>query len=345
MRPNEYAGTCRTCGRAVAPQAGQIKKDPVSDRWITYHKDGDAECVSTAPAAPTKPANAVLPKDEAVEMVIELMTRKFTELVPELVADNLAKLSRVAEIKVDKAPPVKLEVAHNALPDIVCAVAAGVSPFLVGPAGSGKTTLAEQVAVVMKRKFYLESRVTSEFKLLGFIDAAGHVVRTQFREAYEQGGVFLLDEVDASDPDALTAFNSALANGLCAFPDKLVKRHKDFIAIAAGNTYGRGADRQYVGRNQLDAATLDRFSIFEVDYDEMLELELSGNPDWARYCQAVRKACAEEKVRHIVSPRASISGAKLLKAGMDRAKVEEATIWKGLDAAQRLRVTARVKGN
>lgn len=339
FRENSYAGVCRSCGVSVAAGEGQIKHDASLDKWLTYHKDGACPAASS-----TGKTQGVDPKDSAVDRVIALMTAKFTELVPDLVADNLAKLSRVAEIKVNDAPAIKIETAHNALPDIVTATVAGVSPFLVGPAGSGKTTLAEQIAVVLGRKFYLESRVTSEFKLLGFIDAAGHVVRTQFREAYEHGGVFLLDEVDASDPDALTAFNSALANGLAAFPDMLVRKHPDFVAIAAGNTYGRGADRQYVGRNQLDAATLDRFCIFEVDYDEMLELELSGNVEWARYCQAVRKACAEEKVRHIVSPRASIMGAKLLAANMERAKVEEACIWKGLDLAQRMRVTNRVKG-
>lgn len=337
MRPNSYDGVCKLCGVAVKANTGQIKRDAATDRWITYHLDG--QCPEAGEALKRQ---AVSASDSAVDRVIELMTAKFTSLVPELVADNLAKLSRVAEIKVNKAPAVKLDVAHMALPDIVTAVVAGTSPFLVGPAGSGKTTLAEQVATVLKRKFYLESRVTSEFKLLGFIDAAGHVVRTQFREAYEHGGVFLLDEVDASDPDALTAFNSALANGLAAFPDALVRRHPDFVAIAAGNTYGRGADRQYVGRNQLDAATLDRLAIFEVDYDEMLELELSGDVEWARFVQKVRKAVELEKVRHVVSPRASISGAKLLAAGMDRAKVEEATIWKGLDGAQRSRVAHRM---
>jgi cobaltochelatase CobS len=334
MRPNNYAAPCKKCGVNVPAGEGYIDRDMAADKWFTSHKPG--ECQIPARRA------AVSPSDSAVDRVIALMTAKFTTLIPELVADNLVKLSRVAEIKVGKAPAVKIETAHNALPDIVTAVVAGVSPFLVGPAGSGKTTLAEQVATVLKRKFYLESRVTSEFKLLGFIDAAGHVVRTQFREAYEHGGVFLLDEVDASDPDALTAFNSALANGLAAFPDALVKRHADFVAIAAGNTYGRGADRQYVGRNQLDAATLDRFCIFEVDYDEMLELELSGDPDWARHVQKVRRAVELEKVRHVVSPRASISGAKLLAAGMDRAKVEESVIWKGLDGAQRSRITHRM---
>lgn len=337
MRPNSYIGPCKLCGVTVNPNEGQIKKDPVTDRWLTYHLDG-----ACPTAAQPVRQQAVTSTDSAVDRVIELMTAKFTSLVPDLVADNLVKLSRVAEIKVGEAPPVKIETAHNALPDVVCTVVAGDNPYLVGPAGSGKTTLAEQVATVLQRAFYLESRVTSEFKLLGFIDAAGHVVRTQFREAYEHGGVFLLDEVDASDPDALTAFNSALANGMCPFPDGMIRKHPDFAAIAAGNTYGRGADRQYVGRNQLDAATLDRFCILEVDYDEMLELELSGNVEWARYVQKVRKAVELEKVRHVVSPRASIMGAKLLAAGMEWELVEERRVWKGLDAAQRARVVSRM---
>lgn len=339
VRKNEYRGVCRDCGVEVAPYAGYLRKDAATQRWHVHHPEG------TCPkaAASVRPAD-VTPEalNSAVERVITLMAAKFTELVPELVKDNIALLARTEEIKVGKMPAVKVDTAHKLLPDIVTAVVAGTTPFLVGPAGSGKTTLAEQVCKVLKRPFYMEARVTSEFKLIGFVDANGKTVRTQFREAYEHGGGFLFDEVDASDPDAMTAFNAALANGVCAFPDGLVKRHKDFFAIAAGNTFGRGADRQYVGRNQLDAATLDRFQTFEVDYDEELELALAGDLDWTKFVQKVRAAVEAEKVRHIVSPRASIAGAKLLAAGMDRAKVEEACVWKGLDDQTRNRVLARM---
>lgn len=337
MRTNAYEGVCRTCGTKVEARAGYIETD-ATGRWRTYHKPG--EC--PAAALPTKPATDSASMDTAVDKVIGLMTARFTELIPALVAENLALMARTEEIKVGKLPPVKVDTAHKLLPTIVRAVVAGASPFLVGPAGSGKTTLAQQVCKVLKRPFYMEARVTSEFKLIGFIDAAGHVARTQFREAYENGGGFLFDEVDASDPDAMTAFNAALANGVCAFPDGLVKAHPDFFAIAAGNTFGRGADRQYVGRNQLDAATLDRFQTYEVDYDEQLELTLAGNAEWARWVQRVRAAVEAEKVRHVVSPRASIAGAKLLAAGEERSVVEEACVWKGLDAATRQRVTARM---
>ena len=342
-RVNRYPGRCVKCGHDVPEGKGLLIM--AEGRYKVTHRDGGCPARTKTNSfldveKTMKPDDTQM--DDAVNKVVGLVASKMAEIVPELVADNMAELARAVEIKIPKAPKIKVDTAHRSLPDILTAVVAGASPFLVGPAGSGKTTLMEQIAKTLKREFYVEARVTSEFKLLGFIDAHGKVVRTQFREAYEHGGVFGFDEVDASDPDALTAFNSALANGYCPFPDGLVKRHKDFVAIAAGNTFGRGADRQYVGRNQLDAATLDRFAVFEIDYDEQLERELVPDRDWVARVQRVRRAMEEEKVRHIVSPRASISGAKLLAAGMNRDTVEEAVIWKGLDEGNRTRVLSRL---
>lgn len=337
---NAYAGRCVACGTEVAAQAGLRERDELNNRWVVRHRIGACPVASV----PTKSAPVGQGDlDMAADKVVGMMASQFMELVPGLVATELAKLNRTLEIKIGKAPAVKVDQSHHCLPDVLTAVVAGTSPFLVGPAGSGKTTLAEQIATILKRKFYMAARVTSEYKLVGFTDANGKTVRTQFREAYEHGGVFLFDEVDASDPDALTAFNAALANGMGDFPDGMVRKHKDFVALAAGNTFGRGADRQYVGRNQLDAATLDRFQTFEIDYDEQLELTLAGHDEWTRWVQKVRAAVELEKIRHVVSPRASMAGAKLLNADMDRKKVEEATVWKGLDEAQRQRIMTRMR--
>lgn len=339
IRENKYEGRCQLCGAVVAEGKGQIKM--VGSAWKTFHLDGQCPA-ATAGTKPATPEPEAL--EGAVDKVIDLMAKRFEELVPALVAANLDKLSRVEAIKIGDAPAVKVDgIAHKMLPSVVTAICAGVHPFLVGPAGSGKTTLAEQVAKVLEVPFYFASRVTSEFKLLGFIDAGGRCVRTAFREAFEHGGAFLFDEVDASDADAVTSFNAALSNGYCDFPDGMVQAHENFYAIAAGNTFGRGADRQYVGRNQLDAATLDRFAILEVDYDEALEVQLCGNAQWAGRVQAIRKAVESQSVRHIVSPRASIAGAKLLAAGMDQQTVEEAVVWKGLDAGNRARVESVIR--
>lgn len=203
--------------------------------------------------------------------------------------------------------------------------------YLVGSAGSGKTTACQNIAKALNIPFYFTGAINSEYKLTGFINAQGTIVSTEFRKAYENGGLFLFDEIDASMPGAILAFNAALANNFMDFPDKKVPRHKDFYCIAAANTFGSGADRQYVGRNQLDAASLDRFIFLSWEIDEDLEREIAKNEEWVTYVQRVRKSVKKNSLRLLISPRASIKGAKLLDIGISRNEVENAVLWCGLD--------------
>ncbi len=251
------------------------------------------------------------------------------------------------EIKIisgDKVQVVLTGVHHYKLPELIKAAKSEgkngnrLNIMLVGAAGSGKTTLIHQVAEALELPFYFNGAIDSEYKLTGFIDAQGRIVSTAFRKAYENGGVYLFDEMDSSMASALLAFNAALANGHMDFPDGNVKRHKDFYCFAATNTFGKGADRVYVGRNQLDAASLDRFVMFVIDYDESLERELAGNDNWTRKVQQIRKNVETHKLRHVVSPRASINGAQLLAAGFSENDVLEMTIYKGLDRDSKLKI-------
>lgn len=212
--------------------------------------------------------------------------------------------------------------------------------WLAGPAGSGKTTLAMQVAEELKLPFYSIGAVTSDFRLVGFTDAKGKTVRTPFREAYEHGGVFLFDEIDGSHPAALVALNQALSNNSFSFPDGMITRHKDFVCIAAANTYGHGASAEYVGRTKIDAATLDRFIKMEIGYDERLERSLAGtaNKNWVSRVQKIRAAVRELGVKVIVSPRATIHGIALLQAGWDPASIEDAVIFSGIDKQTRQKI-------
>ena len=114
------------------------------------------------------------------------------------------------------------ELHHSQLPEVAKAVGCECNVMLVGPAGSGKTTLAAQIAKMFDLPFYFNGALSSEYKLTGFMDANGKLVRTPFREAYEHGGVYLFDEIDGSMPDALLAFNAALSNGHADFPDGTV---------------------------------------------------------------------------------------------------------------------------
>lgn len=325
----------------------------------------------TAPVYVNPVINPVPPGIDANAAALLELLRKLGGGISEARVLELihANASRPAHVTIDlTAPGVSLSgesVMHHKFPLLAAAVAARVNIMLVGPAGSGKTTAAAQVAKALGLPFYGTGAINTEYKLSGFIDAQGRIVSTAFRKAFEHGGVFLFDELDGSLPGALLAFNSALANDWYDFPDANIKRHDDFRVIAGANTFGTGADRQYVGRNQLDAASLDRYAVLDWGYDEALEAAMIGadapkgapaprsieplpaervqavSVQWVERVRKVRAAVNELKVRHVVSPRATVNGSRLLAAGFTWAEAEDAVIWKGLDADTRGKVIAK----
>ena len=206
------------------------------------------------------------------------------------------------------------ELVHEKFDKLRTCVEAGIIPMLVGPAGTGKSTAVEQVARAMGLPFYTMNRIQNSFDLTGYNDANGRYVSTQFYEAYTKGGIFFFDEIDASSPEALVTINTALAQGYMAFPNGLVKMHPDFKVVAAGNTYGKGANRQYCGRNSLDSATLDRFMIIEWDYDRKLEAKIIKDKELLEFAWAVRDSIELNRLQIIISTRGIKATSKIIEA-------------------------------
>lgn len=250
---------------------------------------------------------------------------------------GIDKNVRQLEVKVNDKPIVKVGQVHFKYDLVLRCMMARTNVALVGAAGSGKTTTVAKAAEALELPFYSKSvsAQTGAHEFFGYQDAQGRYVRTLFREAYENGGVFLLDEFDAGNPNVLAALNQATANEHCAFADGMIPKHEDFICVMAGNTFGHGANSEYVGRNKIDAATLDRFAFIDFPYDEDLEYALASNKDWCKKVQAFRRKVEQKRIRTIVSPRATIIGGQLLSNGVTEKDVMELLIYKGLNQEER----------
>lgn len=224
-------------------------------------------------------------------------------------------------------------IAHEMLEPLLKFVSMDEPVMLVGPAGTGKNVLAKQVADALGLEFYFTSAVTQEYKITGYGDANGNYVSTQFYEAFTKGGVFLFDEVDASIPEAMVVVNSAIANRYFDFPVVgRVQAHEDFRVIACANTYGTGASMEYVGRNQLDGATLNRFGMLEVNYDSRIEDAVCPDKDIADFCREFRNVCNKNGVHHIVSYREMGRLYKMIDiAGLDKPLAIRSCLTKGLE--------------
>lgn len=177
--------------------------------------------------------------------------------------------------------------------------------YLHGPAGTGKSHIVKQLADFLGLDFYPESTLLSQYDLTSFENVKSEYKPSMFYMAYKFGGVFFPDEFDACSPDVPIKLNGALANGWFKFPNgEVVKMHKDFICICAGNTVGLGATEQYVGRCKMDAATLNRFTRIFIDYDENVEMLIAkGDREMVEFVHDFRNAIRLNHVNHICSYR------------------------------------------
>ena len=283
-------------------------------------------------------------KTKEIEASIDTAVKQKIEEVNKLIEElkNNVKLP-IIQFK-SKDGSTKTELKHEKFNDlckiILSQKRSAKNILLVGEAGAGKSKLASQVAKYAGLDFYPLSigAQTTKSDLMGYMNATGEYITTPVREAFEKGGILLLDEIDAGNANTLTILNNLLSNDEICFSDKLVKKHPAFICICTANTYGKGATLEYMGRNRLDSATLDRFIILNIGYDKNIEKTICNNDKYLKIVNKLRKNAEKYAIKIIISPRAIFNGADLLEAGFSIKNVVDMCIFKGASEDVRSRL-------
>ena len=269
--------------------------------------------------------------EKGKDLAIEDLKDRLKDQLDDYIEETYGKLPQKIIIEENGLKKKELQgIFHKKFEEICKMVASDIPIMLVGGAGSGKSHTLEQTAEALGLDFYSTSSVNQEYKLTGFIDANGVYHETEFYKAYTNGGLYFMDEIDASSPEALVILNGAIANKYFDFPIGRIKAHKDFRVVCAGNTYGTGADMVYVGRNVLDGATLDRFVVIEFDYDQEVERKLAYDEELFEFIEDLRSAVNKSGLRYIVSMRALINATKMLEIGMDKETILRNAIVKNM---------------
>lgn len=222
------------------------------------------------------------------------------ELKKQLNEAKNAGAGSIINVVVDgKKTTTKIESALDPnFENILHLVAAHENVYLYGPAGSGKNTIAEQIAEALGVEFYYQNTLVTKFDVSGYKNAQGEYEETPFYKAWKNGGLFFADELDNSTAEAIIALNAALANGYYTFPNpnssEKVAKNPNFFCIAAGNTNGQGATEEYCGRYQMDESSRDRFAFIEIGYNEKVEESICGGHldilDFVRDLRSVTKS-------------------------------------------------------
>lgn len=297
-----------------------------------------------APAPVAQPAGEPAKRDDFGSRLEDMMVKVLAEqsvdkvmehsrpLIDKYIRETYGMIPKAFKVETPTETREVKGVTHEKFEQVLNLVNMDIPVFLSGPAGTGKNVICKQVAESLGLDFYFTNAVTQEYKLTGFIDANGTYQETQFYKAFKNGGLFFLDEIDASIPEVLIVLNAAIANRYFDFPNGKIEANPNFRVIAAGNTVGTGADVEYNGRYQLDAASLDRFALIEIDYSPAIEDAVTdGDREIIEFAHAMRKACKDCGIHCLCTYRAMARIKKLstLK-GFTVKDVLQISLYKGM---------------
>lgn len=246
---------------------------------------------------------------------------------------------------------------HSRFDEALSMLQVRLAPVLVGPTGSTKTFVTKQLATALGMKNYVVKklcRATAPHELIGYCTAQGTYIPGAFTEVMKNGGLIVLDELDAANENVILLAKD-LRGRECWMPYGMQPIHPNCLVIATMNTWGQGATREYVGRVAQDAALFNEFCSLEWGYDQSLEEyiahaeyiayggdDVKGLQRFINIFWRLRVAADVAKVRVIFGTRNLKHCAALLTRGYTFEYVLKACVFHGVKPEDILRIKKNI---
>jgi nitric oxide reductase NorQ protein len=229
---------------------------------------------------------------------------------------------------------------NNAIEILNKARETGLFALIIGPKGTGKTTLVRKFASKMNKELYSVnfSLRTRESHLIGSktLDKGDiSFVEGILVKSMRDGSLLYLDELNAAEPDVLLRLDEALDDRkqlvLKEAEGQVVNASNNWFVIATINPLS------HVGTKELPPQLLSRFPVrLRLDYPpEDVELEIikqhttidnsktNDVKDAIKLAKSLRDAAAMEELYYSPSLRETIAFAKLLNTKLAPKEVAE----------------------
>jgi len=230
---------------------------------------------------------------------------------------------------------------------------------VVGPTGNGKTRTSKEAleAIYGKGNFVVVdcTAETAVIDLLGTYELTpqGEVWRDgKVTHAFRNGLPLLINEYDALDPRVGMALQSAFqdkSDGDERYVTLPNSREEDRVypqdecpIVLTSNTFGQGPNRQYVGRNKIDSANLNRMSFIDTRYENIGKIVQSHGYKKAtgerleKWFFAMHEKIEKESLLVVLSPRDLLRMAQAIECyGWDWETTLRQEFWSRMDSTNR----------
>jgi cobaltochelatase CobS len=205
--------------------------------------------------------------------------------------------------------------------------------YLWGHAGTGKTTIFEQIAARTKRPFFRVQHTANmeEEHIVGgwrLRDGKTFFELGPLAMAMKYGWLYMADEYDFGRPEVTSVYQAVLEGKPLVIKEadlanRVIRPHPDFRICATGNTNGQGDESGlYQGTNVQNSANYERFGVVEqMPYMEKksesrLVSQQAGIPlkdaeKLVDFASRVRAEFDGGRIGNPISPRSLIYAAKI----------------------------------